>query len=127
MYTSDSRGNDDTGDGSEQKPFKTILRAMREAGSEPFPVIYVDSNEESTKYEPAAKSQLKKIQKIWVRENYKQADKGKKEEEDAEKRVKNLDEAKKIVISEDKTLPAAKKIRIFEGNIFNFSFLNSPD
>ncbi|CAH1112269.1 unnamed protein product [Psylliodes chrysocephalus] len=115
LYTSDSRGNDDTGDGSEQKPFKTILRAMREAGSEPFPVIYVDSNEESTKYEPAAKSQLKKIQKIWVRENYKQADKGKKEEEDAEKRVKNLDEAKKIVISEDKTLPAAKKIRIFEG------------
>lgn len=115
IYTSESRGSDETGDGSEGKPFKTILQAMRTAGSEPFPIIYVDGKEEGVKYDVAAKSQLKKIQKIWVRENYKSVEKSKKEEDDAEKRAKNLEEAKKYIITEDKSLPEAKKIRIFEG------------
>lgn len=115
IYTSEKLGNDETGDGSESKPFKTILQAMRFAKTEPFPPIYVDSKDESQKYELAAKSQLKKIQKIWVRENYKSAEKSKKEEEDAEKRLKNLEEAKKIVISEDKSLPEAKLIKIVDG------------
>lgn len=87
---------------------------MRKAGSEPFPIIYVDGKE-GQKYEEASKSQLKKIQKIWVREKYKQDDKAKKEAEDAEKRNKNLDDAKKIVIEEDKSLPEAKKIKISDG------------
>lgn len=115
IYTSEKLGNDKTGDGSESKPFKTILQAMRFAKTEPFPPIYVDSKDESQKYELAAKSQLKKIQKIWVRENYKSAEKSKKEEEDAEKRLKNMEEAKKIVISEDKSLPEAKLIKIVDG------------
>lgn len=87
---------------------------MRKAGAEPFPLIYVDGKE-GVKYEEASKSQLKKIQKIWVREKYKQDDKAKKESEDAEKRNKNLDEAKKIVIEEDKSLPEAVKIKICDG------------
>lgn len=115
LYTSDKSGSDENGDGSETKPFKTILQAMRHAGKEPFPIIYVDSKDDTKKYEPAAKSQLKKIQKIWVRENYKTQDKSKREEEDAEKRQKNLEEAKKIVITEDKSLPAVKQIKIREG------------
>lgn len=91
---------------------------MRFAKKEPFPVIYVDSkdaNDESKKYESAAKSQLKKIQKIWVRENYKAADKSKKEEEDAEKREKNLEEAKSIVLTEDGSLEPATRITIVHG------------
>lgn len=89
---------------------------MRSHGSEPFPTIYVDGKEENAKFEPAAKSQLKKIHKLWVRDQYKQAEKLKKDEEDAEKRSKNLEEAKKIVIEEDKSLPAAKRIKIVDGN-----------
>lgn len=91
---------------------------MRVAKKEPFPIIYVDGKEEGKKYEPAAKSQLKKIQKIWVRESYKSSEKAKKEEEDAEKRAKNLEDAKQIKISEDKSLPVAKKIRIHKANDF---------
>lgn len=127
IYTSDKHGNDETGDGSEGKPFKTILQAMRKAGQEPFPVIYVDGKEEGVKYDVAAKSQLKKIQKIWVRENYKQADKTKKDEEDAEKREKNLEEAKKIVISEDASLPKAQRIKIVDGMYWIFSLLFVAD
>jgi asparaginyl-tRNA synthetase len=43
LYTSEKYGNDKSGDGSESKPFKTILQAMKHAGKEPFPMIYVDS------------------------------------------------------------------------------------
>lgn len=46
LYTSEKYGNDESGDGTEQKPFKTILQAMKHAGVEPFPVIYVDSKTE---------------------------------------------------------------------------------
>ncbi|CAG4933605.1 unnamed protein product [Colias eurytheme] len=112
IYTSEKRGNDETGDGSEDSPFKTILQAMRHAGKEPFPTIYVDSKDEGKTYDVAAKSQLKKIQKIWVRENYKAADKAKAEEETNDKRQQNLDEAKKIVIQQDPSLPEAVSVRI---------------
>lgn len=85
---------------------------MRHANKEPFPIIYQDSRENDKKYEPASKSQLKKIQKIWVREHYKKDEKEKKLLEDEEKRLKNLEEAKSIIIEEDKTLPEAKEIKI---------------
>lgn len=87
---------------------------MRHAGKEPFPVIYQDSREDGKKYEPASKTQLKKIQKIWVREQYKNEEKEKKLLEDEEKRLKNLEEAKAIVIEEDKSLSKAKQIKIKE-------------
>lgn len=122
IYTSETNGNDETGDGTESKPFKTIIQAMRKAGSEPFPIIYVDGKE-GKQYEEASKSQLKKIQKIWIREKYKQEDKTKKEAGDADKRFKNLEEAKKIVIEEDKSLAEAKKIKISDGKkIINLTF-----
>ncbi|XP_012281903.1 asparagine--tRNA ligase, cytoplasmic [Orussus abietinus] len=114
IYTSEKNGSDENGSGTEAKPFKTILQAMRHAGKEPFPVIYQDSAEEGKKYEPASKSQLKKIQKIWVREQYKSEEKQKKLLEDEEKRLKNLEEAKSIVIEEDKTLSSATRIKINE-------------
>ncbi|XP_023944016.2 asparagine--tRNA ligase, cytoplasmic [Bicyclus anynana] len=114
LYTSEKNGSDETGDGSTEKPFKTILQAMRHAGKEPFPTIYVDSKDDTKTYDVAAKSQLKKIQKIWLRESYKAADKAKAEEEKDEKRLQNLEEAKKIILEQDPSLPKAKIIKIFE-------------
>jgi asparaginyl-tRNA synthetase len=55
---------------------------------------------------------LKKNQKFWIREHHKNAEKAKKEEEDAAKRYKNLEDAKKLTISEDPTLKAAVLIKI---------------
>jgi asparaginyl-tRNA synthetase len=45
-FTSEKRGNDETGDGSEGKPFKTVLQALKAAGQEPFPSIFVDAKED---------------------------------------------------------------------------------
>ncbi|KOC59977.1 Asparagine--tRNA ligase, cytoplasmic, partial [Habropoda laboriosa] len=114
IYTSQKNGNDETGDGTESNPFKTILQAMRYASKEPFPPICQDSNENGKKYELVSKSQLKKVQKIWVREQYKSEEKQKKLLEDEEKRLKNLEEAKTIVIEEDSSLPTAIRIKIRE-------------
>jgi len=45
IYTSEKWGNDESGTGSKDKPFKTVLRAMKHAGKEPFPPIFCDSKE----------------------------------------------------------------------------------
>lgn len=117
IYTSEANGSDETGKGTQESPYKTILQAMRHAKQDPFPTIYVDAKNpgDGLKYEPATKSQLKKIHKLFVRETNKNADKEVREIEDAEKRKQNLEEAKKIVISEDPSWPVAKKIRIENG------------
>ncbi|XP_076350245.1 asparagine--tRNA ligase isoform X2 [Tachypleus tridentatus] len=112
IYTSEKVGSDEHGDGSEQKPFKTILKAMHHTGKEPFPSIYVDSKTGEQGWELASQSQIKKIKKIWVREQHKNAERERKEAEDAEKREKNLEEAKKIIIKPHPSLPDPFQIKI---------------
>lgn len=117
IYTSESKGNDETGDGTKEKPVKSVIQAMRLAGKEPFPVIYCDSKKEGAEgeFDPVAKSQLKKVQKIWQREQYKKVDQAKADEasaKDAERREQNLEEAKKIVLENDPSLPAPLKIKM---------------
>uniref|UniRef100_A0A2M4BJV9 Asparagine--tRNA ligase, cytoplasmic n=1 Tax=Anopheles marajoara TaxID=58244 RepID=A0A2M4BJV9_9DIPT len=117
LYTSEKRGNDETGKGTADEPFKTILRAMKEAGKEPFPTIYVDSKDEKAEspFEVAAKSQLKKVQKIWLRDSFKGEKQKREEEEKAKNREQNLEEAKKITIQQDPSWPVAKLIKITQG------------
>ncbi|XP_076818731.1 asparagine--tRNA ligase, cytoplasmic-like [Clavelina lepadiformis] len=116
FYTSDKTGCDKSGDGTSENPFKTILHAMLTFGKEPFPTIYVDSKSDDKKYEPAAKAQLKKQTKIFAAEQRKNQARKLKEKEDLERREKNLEEAKKIVISEDPSLPKAKCIKICQSS-----------
>ncbi|XP_057365804.1 asparagine--tRNA ligase, cytoplasmic-like [Daphnia carinata] len=111
-YTSEKNGSDEHGNGTQEKPFKTVLEALRRAGQEPFPAIFVDGKSEDKKYEPASASSMKKMIKVFKAEQKKTNEKAKKEAEDAEKRVKNLEEAKKIVIKEDSSLPPAQLAKI---------------
>ena len=46
IYTSERTGSDETGQGTAEAPFKTVLRALHHAGREPFPAILVDGKEE---------------------------------------------------------------------------------
>lgn len=117
LYTSEKNGDDDTGDGTSVNPFKTVLRAMLFTGKEPFPNIYVDNKDSKCEkpFDLIAKSQYKKIHKLWVRENTKHAEKFKKEEGDAKKREQNLEEARKIILQQESTLPEPKRIKISNG------------
>merc|ERR1719412_1596488 len=121
LYTSELRGSDESGEGTYKVPYKTIAQAMRMHGKEPFPTIYQDPKPESDaaksgkKYEPVAKSQMKKMTKLWNQEVRKAAEKQKKDAEAAEATRKRAEEAKKIVITEDKSLSPAVKIKINQG------------
>ncbi|KAF4102640.1 hypothetical protein G5714_017440 [Onychostoma macrolepis] len=112
LYVSDKQGSDLDGDGSEQKPFKTPLKALLFVGKEPFPVIYVDSQNEGERWAVISKTQMKNTTKLFNREQMKGESKDKKEAEDAERREKNLEEAKKIIIKNDLSLPEPKTVKI---------------
>ncbi len=47
LFTSESRGSDDAGEGTYKVPYKTILQAMRRHGKEPFPTMYQDAKPDS--------------------------------------------------------------------------------
>ncbi|XP_053428300.1 asparagine--tRNA ligase, cytoplasmic-like [Nycticebus coucang] len=112
LYVSDREGNDATGDGTKEKPFKTGLKALMTVGKEPFPTIYVDSQKENERWDVISKTQMKNIRKMWHREQMKSESREKKEAEDNFRREKNLEEAKKITIKNDSSLPEAKCVKI---------------
>ena len=66
-------------------------------------------------YEPVAKSQLKKMTKLWQQEVRKAEEKAKREAEAEEATRKRAEEAKKITLEQDASLPAAEKIKITNG------------
>ncbi|RXN11307.1 asparagine--tRNA cytoplasmic [Labeo rohita] len=112
LYVSDKQGSDVDGDGSEQKPFKTPLKALLFVGKDPFPVIYVDSQKDGERWAVISKTQMKNTKKLFNKEKMKNDSKDKKEAEDAERREKNLEEAKKIIIENDPSLPEPKTVKI---------------
>ena len=63
-------------------------------------------------YDVVAKSQIKKMTKLWQQDVRKAADRAKKEAEAAEAQAKRAEEAKKITITEDASLPAAERRKI---------------
>lgn len=117
LYLSES-GSDEDGKGTQEEPFKTLLRAMKETGEEPsimhsFPKFYLENKtSEGEKWGEVSLSQVKKVKKIWIREKYKQEKTDERLKQDAERREKNLEEAKSIVIKPDPSLPEAKKVKI---------------
>ncbi|KAJ7420093.1 hypothetical protein BTVI_22754 [Pitangus sulphuratus] len=90
LYVSEREGNDSTGDGTQKKPFKTVLK----------------------RWAIISKSQMKNVKKLWHREQMKNEAKEKKEAEDLLRREKNLEEAKKVVIKNDPSLPEPKCVKI---------------
>ncbi|CAD7682768.1 unnamed protein product [Nyctereutes procyonoides] len=115
LYVSDRGGNDATGDGTKEKPFKTGLKALMTVGKEPFPTIYIDSQKENERWDVISKSQMKNRKKMWHREQMKSESREKKEAEDNLRRKKNLEEAKKIIIKNDPSLPEPKcqRVKVF--------------
>uniref|UniRef100_A0A4W5JHQ2 Asparagine--tRNA ligase N-terminal domain-containing protein n=1 Tax=Hucho hucho TaxID=62062 RepID=A0A4W5JHQ2_9TELE len=57
---------------------------------------------------------MKNVMKLFAREQTKSDSKDKKEAEDSERREKNLEEAKKITIENDSSLPEPKTVKIYQ-------------
>ena len=69
-------------------------------------------------YEVVAKSQLKKVIKLWQQEVRKAEEKAKRDAEAEEATKRRAEEAKKITIKQDSSLPLAQKIRVKQGTDF---------
>jgi len=66
LFTSAKRGSDETGDGTSSYPFKTLLKALKHVGNEPFPQLYVDSKEEGQVIKLNFHLKDDAIMKMWI-------------------------------------------------------------
>ncbi|KAI9832639.1 MAG: hypothetical protein M1819_004224 [Sarea resinae] len=117
--------------GTEDAPYKTLLYAHIRHAIAPEGISYVTRKSVTgpvsedgdpaarSEWKPATKSALKKVANLYEQHKKKAAREQElviAREKEAEKRSQALEEAKKIVIKEDATLPKATKIRLNEKN-----------
>lgn len=126
-YVDTDVGLDDaSADGSESKPYKSLAYAMIQNIERPA-TKYL-SRSSKTGDDPAAALQWKEPAKSAVKKATGAVDAHKKklaklaasagaEEEAKKQRLKNLEEAKKIKIEQDSSLPEAKKMRIDDKSV----------
>ncbi|KAM0793132.1 asparagine--tRNA ligase, variant 3 [Microbotryomycetes sp. NB124-2] len=112
-HVTEATGNDETGDGTRDKPYKTVVGAMIARKSDSIS-ISVKQPGDDTQYEPATASAIKKAKKLYSQHLSKlarQEELRKRDELDgAQKRAaeqKKLDDARKVVIDVP-TTPATK-------------------
>lgn len=115
-----------TADGSESKPYKSLAYAM--IANLDRPTLSYQTRASKTDDDPAAallwkepaKSAVKKATSAvdaHKKKLAKQAQSAAKEEEARKQRLDNLEAAKNVVITQDPSLPEAKRIRIDEKNV----------
>uniref|UniRef100_A0AC34FX99 Uncharacterized protein n=1 Tax=Panagrolaimus sp. ES5 TaxID=591445 RepID=A0AC34FX99_9BILA len=112
LYICTESGDDTTGDGTQEKPLKSLFKAMLISGSAEGDFRVSTVKEEQRVWEPAAKSAIKKNIKKFEVEQKKSV-----KAQDAAKALKEktdavMEEAKKIKLVMDTSLPEAAKIKI---------------
>ncbi|KAH6850360.1 hypothetical protein B0I37DRAFT_307683 [Chaetomium sp. MPI-CAGE-AT-0009] len=125
-YIDPAAGKDDaSADGSVAKPFQSLYYALLQHIGKPAPAYLTRpaaaakegdaSTAAAAAWEEPAKSAMKKaLGRVDAHKKKlaKEQASAKQEEEERKQRVKNLEDAKKIVLREDETLPAAVRIKI---------------
>jgi asparaginyl-tRNA synthetase len=120
LYICEQQGNDKEGSGSEKMPYQSLQKAANAVKGELAQYEVLHRKVILDPYQAAAKTAVKKAIKnyqIQVKKDAKDAerailDKQKSGEAEALEKQK-LEEAKSIVLTQDKTLPAAKAIKLF--------------
>ena len=116
----DEEAGQDTGDvdGSQSKPYKSLQYAyVQHTDSAQYQTKRKEGDETEATYKPAAKAALKKAVN-YADSQKKKAGKEKelaiRQQKEEEERQKYLEEAKKVVIKEDESLPKAVRINLGE-------------
>ncbi|KPI39867.1 Asparagine--tRNA ligase, cytoplasmic [Cyphellophora attinorum] len=97
IYVDDGAGNDDTATGAQDAPYRTLLQAM---------IAHPDASYQTRKDEAGSHQQTHK------KKQAKAGDLAVREKAEADKRQAVLEDAKKVVLTEDKSLPEAVRIRL---------------
>uniref|UniRef100_A0A0N4Z1V9 Asparagine--tRNA ligase, cytoplasmic n=1 Tax=Parastrongyloides trichosuri TaxID=131310 RepID=A0A0N4Z1V9_PARTI len=111
-FISPTVGSDIDGDGSIEKPLATLFKAMMLASSATGDFMIEVEKDGAKCFEPATKTALKKSKARFEQEQRKLAKANEKQKADAEAAEKNIEEAKKIIIKEDESLPKAISIKL---------------
>ncbi|KAF2859498.1 asparaginyl-tRNA synthetase [Piedraia hortae CBS 480.64] len=109
----DSASGSDNASGSETSPYKTLQAAYGRHGKD---AAYLVKNEDG-EWKEAAKSALKKAANMVEIQKKKAANEHElqlRQQKEAEERNKVLEDAKKVVLTEDSSLPRAKRISLNE-------------
>ncbi|KAK4241695.1 hypothetical protein C8A03DRAFT_12050 [Achaetomium macrosporum] len=112
--------DDETADGSEAKPYQSLYYALIQHLDKPAPAYLTRPaapKEDGTgpAWEEPAKSAMKKALgrvDAYKKKLAKEQASARQEEEERKQRLKNLEDAKKIVLKEDPTLPPAVRIKL---------------
>jgi asparaginyl-tRNA synthetase len=116
VYIDEDAGNDDTATGTQDAPYKTLLQAIIKNPSASYQTRKSASAEdEAREWRTPAKSAMKKANNLYDAHKKKQAKAGElalREKAEADKRQAVLEEAKKVVLEEDKSLPKAVRIKL---------------
>lgn len=119
--------DDETADGSEAKPYQSLYYALIQHLDKPAPAYLTrvakegsDGDGAGAAWEEPAKSAMKKALgrvDAYKKKLAKEQASVRKEEEERKQRLKNLEEAKKIVLKEDPSLPPAVRIKLNNKNV----------
>lgn len=115
MFVDEIAGCDAQGNGTEASPFKTVLKAIEVKGEN----IKVQIKKDAEGFKDISGAALKKAKKSFAEQQKKAkkiAEQQKKQDDDLKKKqedeAKALEYAKSIVLTEDKSLPAAEKVAL---------------
>lgn len=128
VYIDEDVGKDESSaTGSESAPYKTLLHALLQQPPSTEGIQYLTRKSETgpagedgdtsarLEWKPATKSAMKKATNLYEQRKKKAAkeqDLAIREKEEKEKRQQTLEEAKKVVIKEDPSLPKPVRIRL---------------
>lgn len=120
LYICEQQGNDSEGAGTEKMPFQTLQRAVSSAKGSIGQYNVLVRKAILDPYAPAAKAAMKKAVKgydIAVKKAAKEADKAIADKANAAQREAaeqaKLEDAKKVVLTQDPSLPNAKTIKLY--------------
>lgn len=114
IYVDQKGGSDDTGAGTVEAPYQSLVQAVLKHGQSSTFNIRVDSSAAYGAPTPTALKKAKKDAEIRERKAKKAEEKGYKDQEtktlEKERVEKRLEESKIVVLQEDTTLPKASKV-----------------
>ena len=116
IYVNEIAGSDSTGDGSKDKPYATAVRAV-EANEAATPYIWKSQEDGYQSITTTALKKAKKGVEINAKKRMKQEAEALRAREAADAELRKLEAAKSIQIVEDKSLPAAKKLKITHAKV----------
>lgn len=119
VFFDEATGHDETGDGSEARPYATAVGAMLARGSDVM-LMARKAGEDGAPgaYEPLSASGVKKAKKLFEmaqKKKQKAAEQGAADQERAAAEQRRLEEAKSVVLEPPADAPEAKRIKIRDG------------